>query len=207
MSSKKDWWTSMGLISKIGVILISFAIVLWAAYMKTPKLEGFFQGSSPAAIGSVDCSKYTDCGSCASVGGCLWCPEASKCSNEDRSGFPIDSACNKATFVTFPDSCNRPSNPPFNPKIDSEPVIPTYSQGSNCPSTTDVVTDVMKTLDPTIKKVVSQELAAYGIPLVEGFQTRSQNIANMTLGSVMDEVRSITRRSIDARPAAPASSM
>ena len=195
----------MGFLSKIGVILISFAIVLWAAYMKSPKVEGFFQGSpATAAIVSIDCNKYTDCGSCASVGGCLWCPEAGKCSNEDRSGFPIDSACNKATFVTFPDSCNRPSNPPS--PDNSEPVIPTYSQGSNCPSTTDVVTDVMKTLDPTIKKIVSQELAAYGIPLVEGFQTRSQNVANMTLGSVIDEVKAITRRSINARPLAPAPS-
>jgi hypothetical protein len=170
--------------------------------MKSPKVEGFFQSSSPAAIGSVDCSKFTDCGSCASVGGCLWCPEAGKCSNEDRSGFPIDSACNRATFVTFPDSCNRPSNPPS--PDNSEPIIPTYSQGSSCPSNTDVVQDVMKTLDPTIKKVVSQELAAYGIPLVEGFQSGAQNIANMTLGSVIDEVKAITRSSVHARSLAPA---
>jgi hypothetical protein len=188
----------MGIYGKVATILISIAVILWAAYMKIPAaVEGFFQ---------TDCSKYTDCKTCADVGGCVWCPGANKCSAQDRTGFPTDSACNKSNFVTFSDRCVAPQAPgiPSESGRTGAPLPPVPTRACNCPSTTKVVEDVMKVLDPTIKRTVSAELQTYGITMKEGFQSQTRMIAETALGSVQDQVRAITRRSAEARSLGPA---
>ena len=85
-----------------------------------------------------------------------------------------------------------------------EPLPPVPTRACNCPSTTKVVEDVMKVLDPTIKRTVSAELQTFGITMKEGFQSQSRMIAETAIGSVQDQVRAITRRSAEARSLGPA---
>lgn len=190
-AAKKDWWTSMGPVGKAAVILISIAAILWAAYVKAPKVaEGFFQ---------VDCSKFTGCKECADVGGCVWCPDQKKCSNADRVGFPTDTTCDKNSFVTFSDRCDpvpQPTPPPSSGGSGEEPAPPV---APNCPSTVTIVEDVLKTLDPTIKATVKREMNAYGVPLIEGFQGQEAAIAAMSMGPVRDAVAAMVRRSLQGR--------
>ncbi len=167
--------------------------------------EAFQSGSG----GSSECPAKKNCKDCAETGGCVWCPNAQKCSAQDRMGFPRDSECDKALFVTFSDKCDtmgaKPTGEPAAPNPLPQPLPDTRGgSGANCPSTTKAVEDVMKVLEPTIKDGVKKEMTKYGIAMKEGFQTQNP-MANMAVAEVRDSIREIVRRSVMASPApAPA---
>jgi hypothetical protein len=73
---------------------------MWSAAtgmcMKAPPTEGFQ---------TVDCSKITDCNTCAAEGGCGWCKVTGKCLTTDRFGFSAGRCNPESEFATFPSDC------------------------------------------------------------------------------------------------------
>ena len=94
-----------------------------------------------------DCAKLDNCKDCADMAGCVWCPNLQKCSAQNRSGFPKDSACDKSLFVTFSDKCATQGGPPpaaVESKDFTSNPMPQPQPEQRCPSTTKAVEDVMK---------------------------------------------------------------